>query len=112
MDSKAKAAHRFYSSLDGVTFDRPRYFGTPTDCFFELMLTPKQTKKMKQWEKNGDEVIYLWTTSYDRVVFQNETKLRKFHGCHGQDESLSGSPRLNTKDKNSKVLTFSRAAHM
>ena len=77
MNSKVKPQHKFFSSLDGVKFSSPRYFEIPTDSFFELILTPQQTAKMRQWMKDGDKLIYLWNLPNKgrfRLWWVNETK--------------------------------------
>jgi len=59
-------------------FVEKRVFAFPLEMFIELTLSPKDIKKMRQWEKEGHEVTTIWYANRKRVLFVDWTRFEKW----------------------------------
>lgn len=60
--------------LDKDKFVKRRHFAWPHDSFVELKLSPKNTLKIQEWEKNGDDIQIVPHYKWQFIVIKNETK--------------------------------------
>jgi hypothetical protein len=69
MNSKAEPSDKFFPR---------RKFHFPRELFIELTLSPKDVKKMRQWEKEGHTVTPLWYANCKRVLFVDWTRFEEW----------------------------------
>jgi hypothetical protein len=50
----------------------------PEELFIELRLSKKQTKRMKQWAKEGKTVLPFWGCTFEYLLFVDQIGLEEW----------------------------------